>query len=181
MLVSNGVPASIFDLIFSKLFIIKTSGMKLRINFMGIFIITLLSLFYSSCKKSSPTVQAPAAGTNTFWHGYVGASSSTGPGNAILLRGNGTMRQYANNYYAAGTMMGAGDTATATVKLDGTYTAAVSGSTTTITTTWYQPNGAPALTYTTTGVVTGNMMTGTIKSVGTGISSTANLWLTSAP
>jgi len=152
--------------------------MKLKNTFTLLLITTVISLSIFSCKKSNHT-DTPATSSN-FWHGYIGASSSQGPGNAILLRSNGTMRQYANNYYAAGTTMTASDTASALIKLDGTY-AITTGSSTIVTATWYQPNGSPALTYTLTGTVNGSAMTGTIKSEGTGISTVVNFSFTNTP
>ncbi|MGG9962087.1 hypothetical protein [Ferruginibacter sp. SUN106] len=152
--------------------------MKLKNTLNHLLIIIVTGLSIVSCKKSSHT-DTPANAGN-FWHGYIGASSSQGPGNAILLRNDGTMRQYANNYYSAGTTMAASDTTSALIKLDGTYVT-TTGSSTIVTATWYQPNSSPALTYTLTGTVAGNAMTGTIKSAGTGISTVANFTFTNTP
>ncbi|MGC4101230.1 hypothetical protein [Ferruginibacter sp.] len=152
--------------------------MKLRDHFKYVFIIPVMALSMTACKKSSHT-DTPAASSN-FWHGYIGSSSSTGPGNAILLRTDGTMREYANNYYSAGTTMTASDTASALIKLDGTYTTTTTTNTI-VTATWYQAASSPALTYTLTGTISGNTMTGTLKSVGTGISTVANFSFTNTP
>jgi hypothetical protein len=149
--------------------------MKLKAIISYALLIIVPGILTVSCKKNS-SANNVVTGSN-FWHGYIGTSSLAGPGNAILLRTDGTMREYANDYFSVGTLMGVSDTAGAKIKLDGSYII-TSGSNTTVTATWYQPNGSPALTYTLTGIITGNTMAGTIKSAGTGISTVANFYFT---
>jgi hypothetical protein len=151
--------------------------MKLRRMFNYPLLLILVSVFSTSCKKNN--TPAPA-GTSNFWHGNILGSPSTfiGPGNAILLRNDGTMREYANDYYSAGTTMTASDTATANFKIDGTYTTTTSGSTTTVIATWIQAAGSPVLTYTLTGTIAGNSMTGHVVDAGTGIGTDAQFSFT---
>ncbi|MDB5158798.1 MAG: hypothetical protein JWR50_3505 [Mucilaginibacter sp.] len=137
----------------------------------------------ASCSKKKTVAPDPNTTISNFYYGHILGSPNTiiGPGNAILLRTNGTMREYANDYYSLGTSMTAGDTASAKIKLDGTYLISIKGSVTTVTATWHQPNGSPALTYTLVGTLTGNNMTGTLTDEGTGIGTVAQFSFTNAP
>ena len=144
-------------------------------------LLSIFSIAFVACSK-----QAIVASGNTdknFYHGNILGSPNSiiGPGNAILLRGNGTMREYANDYYSLGTSMTAKDTANAKIKIDGTYILSYNGDVNTITATWYQPNGSPALTYTLVGTIKGTTMTGTFSSAGTGIGSSSQFTFTSNP
>ncbi len=153
------------------------NNMKLRTSKFYTLLAILIAVASVSCKKSSNT---PPAGITsaTFYHGFIiGNPYSVGPGNAVLLRNDLTMREYANDYYSAGTSMGASDTATAKIKIDGTYYFAVTGSVKSIVATWKSTSGT-ALTYTLTGTVMGSTITGTFASAGTGIGSTANFSFT---
>jgi len=144
--------------------------------------IVLLGLL-ASCSKKKTVAPDPTTTVSNFYYGHILGSPNTiiGPGNAILLRANGTMREYANDYYSLGTSMTAGDTASAKIKLDGTYFVTVTGSVSTVTATWHQPNSSPALTYTLVGTLTGNNMTGTLTDEGTGIGTVAQFLFTSTP
>jgi hypothetical protein len=148
----------------------KTLKMKQTINF-AIALLTL-SVAFVACSKKNGVTPAPAVSSSGFYSGNILGSPNTivGPGNAILLRADGTMREYANDYYSMGTSMTARDTAAAKIKRDGTYKTVVQSSVTTITATWIQPNGSPVLTYTLTGNINGHAMTGTFSSAGNGIS-----------
>ncbi|MFT3825162.1 MAG: hypothetical protein QM731_14670 [Chitinophagaceae bacterium] len=156
--------------------------MKTVYYFLSVIAVSVL-IILSSCSKKGTTT--PTTTNSNFYHGNLLGSPSTiiGPGNAILLRSDGTMREYANDYYSPGTSMTASDTAGAKIKLDGTYTIkqGTDGSYTTITATWVQPNGSPVLTYTLTGTITGSNMTGTFSSAGTGISSSTQFTFTNTP
>ncbi|TSJ43254.1 hypothetical protein FO440_03405 [Mucilaginibacter corticis] len=149
-----------------------------------LFILPIAALFVlTSCSKKkaiAPAVIDTATTIGNFYYGSILGSPNTiiGPGNAILLRNNGTMREYANDYYSLGTSIAAKDTASAKIKIDGTYTVTKINGVTTITAIWYLTTGSPALTYTLVGAVAGHNLTGTITDVGTGISTTAQFSFT---
>lgn len=144
--------------------------MKQTLNFT--IVLLIFSVAFVACSKKE-TPAPPATTGSNFYHGNILGSPTTiiGPGNAILLRNDGTMREYANDYYSIGTSMTAADTASAKIKIDGTYKTVVNGSVPTITATWIQPNGSPVLTYTLIGTINGHVMTGTFSSAGNGIGS----------
>jgi hypothetical protein len=179
MSLSTQVIASIFELlIYHSLSNIKKNKMKSTITLAFAFIM-ITTATMSSCKKSTTDTGGGSSSGNVFWHGYIsGSGGVAGPGNAVLLRTDGTMREYANDYYSSGTTMGASDTGTAKTKIDGTYSISGSG---VVVASWVQTSGSPVLTYTLNTTISGNTMTGTIKSVGTGISSTANITLSNTP
>ena len=152
--------------------------MKQTLNL--IIVLLAFSITFVACSKKSKDVVPVTPGSN-FYYGNILGSPNTiiGPGNAILLRANGTMREYANDYFSLGTTMTAKDTTNAKIKLDGTYTTSKNESgTIIITANWYQPNGSPALTYTLVGAISGNTMSGTLTDVGTGIGTVAQFKFT---
>jgi hypothetical protein len=153
--------------------------MKQTLNF-TMALLTLSVAFVACSKKNKVT---PNAGISGFYSGNILGSPATvvGPGNAILLRADGTMREYANDYYSLGTSITANDTAGAKIKIDGTYKTAYQGSVPTITATWIQPNGSPVLTYTLVGTINGHNMTGTFSSAGTGIGSSTTFKFSDLP
>jgi hypothetical protein len=152
--------------------------MKLRTPLFYFVGIMMSGLFPVGCtKKSSTTPKSTTSGN--FWFGnIIGTNNIVGPGNALLLRTDGTMREYANDYYSQGTTMGPSDTAIAKVKLDGTWYSTVNNGQTTINTTWYQPVGAT--TYATVGLVSGNSMTGSFDDVAAGGSTAATFKFTNS-
>jgi hypothetical protein len=153
--------------------------MKQTLNF-TIALLTLSVAFVACSKKNAVT---PNVGISGFYSGNILGSPTTvvGPGNAILLRADGTMREYANDYYSLGTSITARDTASAKIKLDGTYKIVYQGSVPTITATWIQPNGSPVLIYTLVGTINGHNMTGTFSPAGTGISSSTQFKFSDLP
>ncbi|MEO3403110.1 hypothetical protein AAFN85_04350 [Mucilaginibacter sp. CAU 1740] len=157
--------------------------MKQILNLITIFFIAAIAL--SACsKKSSDTVKPTDNTGSVFYHGNIMGSPNTivGPGNAILLRSNGTMREYANDYYSLGTSMAGKDTASAKIKLEGTYiTKTDKNGLTTITATWRQTNGSPVLTYTLIGEQGNTTLNGTLTSAGTGIGTVAEFQFTKTP
>lgn len=152
--------------------------MKQIVNFIIVLLIFMAA--FVACSKKDQSTQAV---TSNFYHGNILGSPSTiiGPGNAILLRDNGTMRDYYNDTYSLGTSMTASDTASAKWKLDGTYTTIYLHDTTVVTATWVQPNSSPILTYTLVGAIVGHNMTGTYSSAGTGIGSSTQFKFTNNP
>ena len=142
--------------------------MKLKNVFYCLAVWISVILLLGACKKASTTPKSNNSGN--FWYGnIIGTNNFLGPGNAILLRTDGTMRQYANDYYSAATTMGPSDTATAKIKVDGTYSKPTSS---TITATWYYSAGA--ITYTINGTISGTAMTGNIGGVAIGGTTSAN-------
>lgn len=141
----------------------------------------IFAIAFAACSKKDKT--KPGTTSSNFYHGNLLGSPSTiiGPSNAILLRDNGTMREYANDYYSTGTGMTAKDTASSKVKLDGTYTTTTHEGITTIAASWYRSDGSPALTYTLVGTVTGNKLDGALTAVGTGISTVTQFTFTNVP
>jgi hypothetical protein len=155
--------------------------MKKFKNIFRLLLIAGISVAITSCSKKNAVT--PAAGINGFYSGNILGSPTTivGPGNAILLRPNGTMREYANDYYSLGTSISARDTASAKIKIDGTYKTVYQGSVPTVTATWVQTSGSPVLTYTLVGTINGHAMTGTFSSAGTGIGSSTQFRFSDLP
>ncbi|HVM88183.1 MAG TPA: hypothetical protein VMT76_08330 [Puia sp.] len=151
--------------------------MKRKITVFSFLLLFFSGLWISSCKKNSSAPKT--TNTSNFWYGNIyGTNNFKGPGNAILLRNDGTMREYANDYYSAATTMGAGDTATAKIKIDGTYVSINTNGNYTVYTTWYVTSSAT--TYTTTGVISGNTMTGSFKDSAAGGTTVATFSFTNA-
>lgn len=146
---------------------------------LAIMIISGLSIF-SSCSKKK-TVTPTAATITGFWHGAIGSSPNQ-VGIAILIRSNGTVREYDNDFFTTGTTMTAADTASAKFKLEGTYSTSPSTTgTTNIVITYYYSEPNLQHKYTNTGVITGtSSMTGTWKDdyISAGINTTNNFSLT---
>jgi len=153
--------------------------MKQTLNFA--FALLICAATMVSCSKKNAVT--PAIGISGFYSGNILGSPTTivGPGNAILLRPDGTMREYANDYYSLGTSITARDTASAKIKIDGTFKTVYQGSVPTITATWIQKNGSPVLTYTLVGTINGDNMTGTFSSAGTGIGSSTQFKFSDIP
>lgn len=153
--------------------------MKQTLNF--VFTLLICAATLVSCSKKNAVT--PTIGVSGFYSGNILGSPNTvvGPGNAILLRADGTMREYANDYFSLGTSMTARDTTGAKIKLDGTYKTVYQGSVPTVTATWVQTNGSPLLTYTLVGTIDGHNMTGTFSSAGTGIGSSTQFKFSDLP
>ena len=149
--------------------------MKTRNTAFFLFSIVAASLLAYSCSKSSSKPKTTT--TSNFWYGSIyGSGNVIGPGNAILLRNDGTMREYANDYYSTATMMSAADTGGALIKIDGTYITKTANGEDSVITSWYQPTGSA--NYHTQGSISGNTMTGNIVDTTNGGSTIATFKFT---